>query len=117
MKRFVLLASLLVSGTVFAHDVDPFGFEKQQSTSSLTRAEAIANSKKPAPVSFKIDDQGRSVMAPGTKTRAQVDAERAEALRLGLMSYGEVGPTQATAAQERQITVAGLRAIGQAAND
>ena len=116
MKRFVLLASLLVSGTVFAHDVDPFGFETQQSTSSLTRAEAIANSKKPSPVSFKIDDQGRSVMAPGTKTRAQVDAERAEAQRLGLMNYGEVAP-QATAAQERQIAVAGLRAIGQAAND
>lgn len=53
----------------------------------------------------------RFVDAPSTKPRAQVVAETLEAARLGLLTYGELGPKQPTAAQERQIEMAGRRAL------
>jgi len=115
MRQFVLLASLLVSTSVFANDVDPAGFEKEHFNASMTRADAIAQAKRALAPSIKIDDQGRAITAPSTKPRAQVAAETREAARLGLLKYGELGPAQATAEQEQQITVAGLRAIGHSA--
>jgi hypothetical protein len=114
MKELALLASLLVSTSVFANDVDPNGFEQQHFSGSMTRAEAVAQARNPTTLGIKVDDQGRVITTPSTKARAQVAAEQREAARLGLMKYGEVGPV-ATAEQERQIMVAGLRAIGQSA--
>ena len=115
MKRFLIFALLASSTSVFAHDVDPFGFEKQQSVSSFSRSEVIAQSKMPQAVAYRIDDAGRSITPPSTKTRAQVAAETDAAAHLGLLHYGELGPVQATAEQEQQITFAGQRAIGQTA--
>jgi hypothetical protein len=45
------------------------------------------------------------------KTRAQVKAELAEARRLGLVVYGEVGVTISTPDQEKLIADAGRRAV------
>ena len=113
MKRLISLALLSVSATAFAHDVDPFGFEKQTLDSGLTRADVVANMQRPAPVSMKIDDQGRLITTPSTKSRAQVAAETQTALKMGLVRHGELGPVQATSAQEHAINVAGLRALEQ----
>ena len=116
MKLLFVAASLLACSTAFANDVDPNGFEKQHSTiSTMTRAEAHELWKTRTPPSIRIDDQGRAITAPSVKTRAQVVAETAEAARLGLLSYGERAPVQATAAQEQAIYVAGQRAIGHSA--
>jgi hypothetical protein len=115
MRELALLASLLVSTSVFANDVDPNGFEQQHFNGSMTRAEALAQARTPTALGIKVDDQGRAITTPSTKARAQVAAEQREAARLGLMKFGEIGAVQATADQERQITVAGLRAIGQSA--
>ena len=116
MKRVLILASLLVSTSVFANDVDPNGFEKQHFGSSMTRAEFLANAAaaKSAP-SIRIDDQGRAITSPSVKSRAQVAAETQEAQRLGLLRYGEVAPIEPTAEQEEQINLAGQRAAGHAA--
>lgn len=45
------------------------------------------------------------------KTRAQVRAEFLEAQRLGLLMTGDGNLPQGTPEQERQITLAGLRAV------
>jgi len=45
------------------------------------------------------------------KTRAQVKAELAEARRLGLVVYGEVGVAISTPEQEKLIADAGRRAV------
>ena len=114
MRELALLASLLVSTSVFANDVDPNSFEQQHFSGSMTRAEAIAQGNSARPVSIKVDDQGRAITSPSTMSRAQVAAEAREAARLGLTKYGEVVAVP-TAEQERQISVAGLRAIGHSA--
>ncbi len=113
MKRLITLALLSVSATAFAHDVDPFGFETQATTGTLSRAEVVENMNRPGTVSMKIDDQGRLITAPSTKRRAQVVAETEAAARLGLIRHGELGPIPANEAQERVINLAGLRALEQ----
>ena len=116
MKPFVLLASLLVSATAFANDVDPFNFEKEHFSSSMTRDEAIARSHAPAEVGLDIDNDGRVVTAQSSmKTRAQVVAEMREASRLGLTAWGGHDARLGTAAQEQQIKLAGERASGHTA--
>lgn len=111
MKQFVLLASLLACTTAFANDVDPFNFEKEHFSSSMTRDQAIAQSHAPAAAGTDSDGAGRTTSAPSTKTRAQVDAETREAMRFGL--YGD--NLSGTPAQEEQIRAAGLHASGHAA--
>jgi hypothetical protein len=85
MQRTLVLAALVVSTSAFASDVDPFGFEKQNFDTSVS------------------------------KTRAQVAAETREAARLGLLRDSLFGPVQASVEQEQQIKLAGLRAIGHSA--
>jgi len=119
MKSILVLAALLVSTSVFANDVDPFGFEKQHFEFSKSRAEVVADLKV-AEATGQMPVFGEIGVKPmeikSTKSRAQVVAETREAARLGLLSgYGELGPKQATAAQEREIQLAGLHAIGQTA--
>ena len=116
MKQFVLLASLLVSATAFANDVDPFNFEKEHFSGSMSRTEAIANSNAPAGVGIDIDNDGRVVTGASTKTRAEVAAETREAARLGLIGFGrERGYVSGSPAEEQQIRVAGERAINHSA--
>jgi len=116
MKPFVLLASLLVSATAFANDVDPFNFEKEHFSSSMTRDAAIARSQAPAEVGLDIDNDGRVVTASSSmKTRAQVAAETLEASRLGLMAWGGHDARLGTADQEEKIRLAGEHASGHTA--
>ena len=119
MKSILVLAALLVSTSVFANDADPFGFEKEHFEFSKSRAEVVADLKS-AEANSQLPVFGEIGVKPveikSIKTRAQVAAETREAARLGLLSgYGELGPKQATAAQEQQIKLSGLHAIGQAA--
>jgi hypothetical protein len=117
MKRLtpvVALVALAFGTAVRANDVDPFGFEKEHFISSRSRADVVAEFKAAQaagqlPVAGEIGV--RFVDPPGTKPRAQVVAETLEARRLGLLSYGELGPRQATPEEERQIQMAGLRAL------
>ena len=117
MKQYILLASLVVSTSVFANDVDPMGFEKEHFNSSMSREEAVASSKAKSAPSIRIDDQGRAITAPSVLPRAQVAAETREAARMGLIRHGELGPVQATVEQEAQIKHVGLRSIGSAASE
>jgi len=115
MKFIVLLLAVLSSSVALADDVDPFGFEKQHSESSKSRAEVKADvqdarAKGELP---RFGELGAQVVAtPSTKSRAQVAAETREAARLGLLSrYGEQEPRVATPEQERLIRLAGERAV------
>jgi len=119
MKSILVIAALLVSTSVFANDVDPFGFEKDHFIASKSRAEVVADLKV-AEATGQMPVFGEIGVKPvetrSTKPRAQVAAETREAARLGLLSgYGELGPKQATVEQEQQIKLAGLHAIGQTA--
>ena len=114
MKQLVPLAALLVSAAAFANDVDPFNFEKEHFSSSMTREEATARPQAAA-VSYDIDNDGRVITAPSTKTRAQVVAETLEASRLGLLAWGGHDAKAGTPAQEQQIMLAGEHAAGHSA--
>ena len=110
-----VFVSLVLSTAVRADDVDPFGFEKEHFNSSKSRAEVIADLKA-AQAAGQLPVFGelgvRFADAPSVKSRAQVVAETREAARLGLLSgYGELGPKQATPEQEKQIELAGIRAV------
>ena len=116
MKRTLILAALLATTSAFANDVDPFGFEKEHFQFSKSRAEVVADLKvAQAAGELPIGELGvKPQDIKSVKSRAQVAAETREAGRLGLLSrYGEQEPKRATPAQERQIELAGLRAIGQ----
>ena len=119
MKRTAfVLAALLSAGTALANDVDPFGFDNEIRTpSTKTREEVkadviVARSKGEL---LRLGELGQEfVDPPSTKSRAQVAAETREAGRLGLLSrYGEQEPKVATPEQERQIKLAGERALHQ----
>jgi len=120
MKRTALIiASLLVSSTAFAHqnDIDPFGFEKQVFVSTKSRAEVNADARQ-ALIAGQTS-RGETVYVEdtvSTKSRTQVAAETREAARLGLLvSRGELGPVQPSVEQEQQIRLAGQRALGNTA--
>ncbi|HUL65348.1 MAG TPA: hypothetical protein VLW55_12095 [Burkholderiaceae bacterium] len=110
MRKFVLLAALFATTSVFANDVDPFGFEKEHFSGTMSRADVIDRWQQPLVLGNKFDDVGRVVSPPSTKTRAEVAAETSEAINLHLTSYGERGLEPATAEQEERIKVAGRRA-------
>ena len=116
MKHKYLLIALLAAAPAFASDVDPLGLEKDHFSSTQTRSQVVADLKLAqqageVPVAGEIGV--RFADAPSQKSRAQVVAETREARRLGLLdNRGELGPVQTTADQERQIHLAGLRAIG-----
>jgi len=115
MKSALVLAALLAASSAFANDIDPFGFEKEHFETSKSRAEVTMDlqTARSAGQLLKFGDVGfQPAETPSIKTRAQVAAETREAARLGLLGgYGEAGPKQATAAQEHQIELAGLRAL------
>jgi hypothetical protein len=109
-----LALSILASTPAWANDIDPFGFEKEHFIASRSRADVVADLQA-AQAAGQLPVAGevgvRFAEAPSTKPRAQVVAETREAARLGLLSYGEAGPKQATPAQERQIELAGIQAV------
>lgn len=89
MKSVILLASLLVSGAVYANDIDPNGFEKQHFVTSATRGEVAADLKiAQQQGQLPVGELGvKAISEPSTKTRAQVAAEA----RQSVHSYGELG--------------------------
>ena len=117
MKRVLVVLAVLSAGAALANDVDPWGFEKDHFISSKSRAEVkadlkVAKEKGELPRFGELGVQ--FVDPPSTKTRAQVVAETREAGRLGLLSqYGEGEHKVATPEQERQIRLAGERAVAQ----
>jgi hypothetical protein len=118
ISGLAVVGLLSLSTSVFANDVDPFGFDREAFVSTRSRAEVVAELKaaKAAGELPVFGDIGVQVAdEPSFKPRAQVVAETLEAARLGLLSYGETGPKQATPAQERQIQMAGLRALARLA--
>jgi hypothetical protein len=118
MKSVIVLASLLISTSVFANDVDPFGFEKEHFVTSKSRTEVAVDLQiAQASGQMPVGELGvKPVEIKSTRSRAQVAAETREAARLGLLSgYGELGPKQATVDQEQQIKLAGQLAIGHSA--
>lgn len=109
MKRNLLFLTLLAAAPAYAGDIDiaPYGYVSSVMRGAQQAAQAQPNA------ALVADETGRKFFdAPSTKTRAQVAAEAREAARLGLLSRGEADPVQPTAEQERQIRLAGLRAIG-----
>ena len=102
MNRFtpvLALAALAFGTAVRANDVDPFGFEKEHFVSTKSRAEVVAD-RQAAQAAGDLPVPGelgvRVAATKSVKTREQVVAETLEAQRLGLLSYGEVGPRQAS---------------------
>ena len=89
LNSFAIAATLLVSATAQANDVDPNGFEKQHFISSATRAEVKADLKVAQQQGqLPVGELGVKVVdAPSTRTRAQVAAEA----RTSVHSYGELG--------------------------
>ena len=94
-----------------AQEATVFDTSKVQSTKS--RAEVLAEAVGVAH-SGEVTRFNDVVVAGDTKTRAQVRAEAREALRLGLLSGGEVTKF-ATPSQNAQIVAAGLRAVSETA--
>ena len=115
MKQYLVIASLLVSATAHANDVDPNGFDRQAFETSTPAAQASAGSQAPGITGIDIDNDGRVVTAPSIKTRAQVQAETIEASRLGLTGWGGHDPTMGTADQENEVRMAGEQANGHTA--
>lgn len=76
----------------------------------LASSAALASAE--SPVNYP-DNHADEVSAVPAKTRAQVKAELAEARRLGLIAYGELGDAVSTPQQERLIAEAGRRAAEQ----
>jgi hypothetical protein len=114
MKQYFALASLLVSVAVHANDIDPYNFEREHFSSSMTRAQVLARQKQPYLVGVDIDAAGRTVTDPTSTARAEVTAETVEASRLGLNGWGGHEARTGTPMQEEQVRLAGEHATGRA---
>lgn len=116
VKRNLFFIALLAAAPVYAADIDiaPYGYVSEVMRSAKSSAQAQNGSKAAATANeATVGEAGaRFAVEPSTRSRAQVAAEAREAARLGLLPRGEADPVQATAEQERQIRLAGLRALG-----
>lgn len=120
MKRTLLFAALLAASAApaLASELNSFDLEPIKFHSTKSRAEVLAELKlAQAAGQISFGEAGMPFVAGASiKTRAQVVAETREAARLGLLNpNGEAGSLVATAAQEEQIRLAGLRALESAA--
>lgn len=115
-KTLLTFAVALIgaSAATFAHAFPGEGATEQPTaySSSVTRAavrEAAIAARQAGQIA--VGDQDVVIDQPGSSlTRAQVQAEAIEALRLGLNSRGEHTP-QPTQEQLSQIRMAGLKAL------
>lgn len=96
-----------------AQEATPDTWQQVQSTVSrdTVRAQAVA-ALKAGEIERGEASVDRSNFRP-TLSRAQVAAEAREALRLGVLGFGEGPAYQPTPAQAEAIRLAGLKAIGQ----
>ena len=92
MKNLLIIASLLISTSAFANDVDPNGFEKQHSISSLSRTDVKADLQLAQKQGLlPLGELGVKAIEPlSIKTRAQVAAEAAK----GGHVYGEMASVE-----------------------
>jgi hypothetical protein len=112
--RLIALSALVAAAfaaPAMAQEATPDTFNTVQSVLSrdAVRADAIAALK-----AGQIERGEASVdtrVFVSSKTRVQVAAEAAEALRLGLVGHGEGPSPVATPAQAEMIRMAGLQAV------
>ncbi|GAB4466784.1 MAG: hypothetical protein OHK0044_06980 [Burkholderiaceae bacterium] len=106
------LAALSMTAYAEAGDLSFFWEQMKPVHSTVTRAQvqsdlaaALASGEAP------VGERGPLFIdPPSTRTRAQVIAERNEAIRLGVAGASEAGAPIATPAQEARITAAGRAA-------
>ncbi len=115
MKTALLpIAFALTAGAAFAEGPiqgnEVFNFQSQLSRAEVQAQVAPAYKADVIARGEASEGQDRATVVASTLTRAQVRAEAAEAVRLGLTNYGEHMPV-ATAEQNDQIRLAGLRAV------
>jgi hypothetical protein len=105
-----LLASLC--GVAIAHEAEQW-WERIPSTRTRAEVRAELEAAQRAGTSTPRYEPLYALQPKGdpTLSRAQVQAEAREAVRLGLTTKYEVSPRQATAAELAQIGQAGLRAV------
>ncbi len=122
--RVLSIATLMsVAGAAFAgggpvHYPGDFLFVPGDRAKPVDRAQIVAELREAQRLGLiSLGEADSNIRAPqpvSTKTRAQVVAELREAQRLGLVNVGGEGDIPiATAAQERMIVAAGLRAVEQ----
>jgi hypothetical protein len=97
-----------------AQEATPDNWQQVTSTVSrdAVRAQAVA-ALKAGEIERGEASVDRSNFRP-TLSRVQVAAEAREALRLGVVGFGEGPAYQATPAQAEAIRMAGIKAVGQA---
>jgi hypothetical protein len=115
MKAALLpIAFALTAGAAFAEGPiqgnEVFNFQSQASRAEVVAQVAPAYQNSSIARGEASDGQDGALVVTSTLSRAQVRAEAAEAVRLGLVNYGEHMPV-ATAEQNAQIRLAGLRAV------
>jgi hypothetical protein len=117
MNAKTLIATALVlsfagAGAAFAQEgTQDFPAPKYQAPAKLTRSEVIATLKAAPAAEATANEASPAPQAVSTLSRAQVQAEAREALRLGLVGSDDGMVRVATPAQLEQIRAAGLRAI------
>jgi hypothetical protein len=115
LNSLVAAAALLGTCAAIAQEATPAP-EIDNFVSTKTRAAVIAEIQDAARRGLiaRNDADAERIAAMGYRSvlpRAQVRAETAMAVRLGLTRYGEGTAPQATPAQLEQIRTAGLRAL------
>jgi hypothetical protein len=116
----VLLATTLsaVTFSAFADNSDRYPLPVYDNAGPSKSRAAVVAELNEARASGQIVQNGEQGFVaqtpPSTLTRAQVAAEAREANRLGLTSYGEQGPRNATPTKLEAIRVAGQNAVNAA---
>ena len=115
MNAKTLIATALVlsfagAGAAFAQEATQ-DFPVPQWKSSVTRSEVVATLKATPAAQVQTGEASAAPKAASALSRAQVQAETREALRLGVIGSDEGSVRVATPAQAEQIRAAGLRAL------
>lgn len=105
-----LFVSFAGTGAAFAQEATQ-DFPVPQWKSSITRAEVIATLKSAPAAEAGYGEASTAPKAASTLSRAQVQAETREALRLGVVGSDEGTVRVATPAQAEQIRAAGLHTL------
>lgn len=118
MNAKTLIATALVlsfagTGAAFAQEgTQDFPAPQYQAPSTITRSEVIATLKAaPAGEAASYGEASATPKATSSLSRAQVQAETREAMRLGVIGSDEGMVRVATPAQLEQIRAAGLRTL------
>ncbi len=105
-----LVLSFAGAGAAFAQEATQ-DFPVPQWKSSVTRSEVVATLKATPAAQVAYGEASAAPQAASALSRAQVQAETREALRLGAIGSDEGAVRGASPAQAEQIRAAGLRAL------